>query len=210
MDAPELNGLVFIHADESCLGNQFADRARPGGAAGLLEVFDARRGWTRRDYFLSEPDTTNNRMALRSAIEGLRALRRPCRVVFYSDSNYLVQGMKEWIHSWAKRGWKRKGGAIENLELWVELARHAGRHTIEWRWVRGHAGHPNNEYVNQLALEAARHGKNSHGLAPSGFDAWLAARQEADSHLDFLDVPPADPFSADPKPPPPPPPPPEL
>ncbi|NIR45894.1 MAG: hypothetical protein GWN99_15805, partial [Gemmatimonadetes bacterium] len=81
--------LVYIHADESCLGNQFSGRRNPGGAGGLIEVFDEVRGWTRRDFQVFEPDTTNNRMALRSAIEGLGALTRPCQVVFYSDSNYL-------------------------------------------------------------------------------------------------------------------------
>ncbi|HEV2131283.1 MAG TPA: RNase H family protein, partial [Longimicrobiaceae bacterium] len=102
--------LVLIYADESCLGNQFLGRARPGGAGGVVEHFSDSRGWVRRDFWLSEPDTTNNRMAIRSALFPLRALRRPSRVVFTSDSRYLVDGMMQWIHGWAARGWRRKGG----------------------------------------------------------------------------------------------------
>ena len=196
--------LIFIHADESCLGNQFGDRANPGAAAGMIELFDPRQGWRRRDYYLSEPDTTNNRMALLSAILGFGALKRSCRAVFYSDSNYLIRGMKEWVHAWAARGWRRKGGRIENLDLWGDLVRVARRHTVEWRWVRGHAGDPKNEYVNRLAVEAAREQKDSGGLVPSGFDAWLEAEQERERYLKFFDLPPDFPFAPDPRPPPPP------
>lgn len=198
-------GLVYIHADESCLGNQFGDRANPGGAAGLVELFDRKRGWTRRDFYVSDPDTTNQKMALRSGITGLNLLTQRRRVAFYSDSGYLITGMKEWIHNWAARGWKRKGGPIDNLELWAELVEAASRHTIDWRWVRGHAGHPKNEYVNKLAVEAARGRKDSRGLIDSGFDAWITAEQERGRHLDFFDVPPEAPFRPDPDPPPPPP-----
>ncbi|MFQ5888776.1 MAG: ribonuclease H [Gemmatimonadota bacterium] len=194
--------LVYIYADESCLGNQLRDELRPGGAAGLIEKFDARRGWYRRDYWAHEPNTTNNRMALLSAILGLSALRRPCDVVFTSDSQYLVRGMKEWIHSWAERGWRRKGGAIENLDLWRELNRAARRHRVEWRWVRGHAGHPKNEYANCLAVRAAREERSTtEGLRPSRFDEWLQERIESGAFVDFLDVPPDDPFCPDPPPP---------
>ena len=205
MKTPEFSGLVYIHADESCLGNQFSDRATPGAAAGLVEVFDEKRGWTRRDYYVFEPDTTNNRMAIRSAIEALRTLKQPCRIAFYSDSSYLVKGMTEWIHSWARRGWKRKGGHIENLDLWIDLIKVIDdRHSIEWRWVRGHAGDPKNEYVNKLAVDAARGRKNSRGLIPSGFSAWLEDEQEKERYLDFLDLPPQQKFRPAPKPPPPP------
>jgi ribonuclease HI len=190
MNAPEFGDLVCIHADESCLGNQFSDRARPGAAAGLIELFDEKRGWTRRDYYVCEPDTTNNRMALRSAIEGLQALKQPCRVAFHSDSSYLIKGMKEWVSSWIARGWKRKGGPIENLELWQELKKTADRHKIEWLWVRGHAGDAKNEYVHHLVVQAARSQQNSKGLIDSGFDAWLEAQQEKGRFLDFFDLPP--------------------
>src|SRR5690606_18201195 len=138
------------YADESCLGNQFQGTARPGGAAGLLEHYRESDGWVRRDYWSSEPDTTNNRVAMRRALLPLDARRVPARVVFTSDSRYLVDTMTRWIHDWIRRGWRRKGGEIENVELWRELVDAASRHRIEWRWVRGHAGHPQNEYANYL------------------------------------------------------------
>ena len=192
--------LVHIFPDESCLGNQFRDRANPGAAAGMLERFDSRSGWYRRDYFRHEPDTTNNRMAIVSGILGLSALRRPCRVVFVSDSQYLVKGMKEWVHGWARRGWRRKGGRIENLELWQRLVVEASRHEVEWRWVRGHADNPKNEYANMLAVRAAKQRARSGGLVPSGFEDWLEARMEAGQFEDFLDVPSKEPFTPDPAP----------
>lgn len=188
-DTPAGETPVHIFADESCLGNQFTERANPGAAAGLIERFDERRGWARKDYYRSARDTTNNRMALESAILGLSALRRPCRVVFTSDSNYLITGMKEWVHSWAARGWRRKGGRIENLPLWKRLCRAAARHEIEWRWIRGHAGHPKNEYANFLAVGSATRQDRSPGLVESGFDAWLEAQMEAGRFEDFLDLP---------------------
>jgi ribonuclease HI len=178
--------LVFVFADESCLGNQFRDRARPGGAAGLLEFQHPERGWIRRDYWISEPDTTNNRMAIRSAILPLTALLRPSRVVFTSDSRYLVDGMTQWVHGWAARGWVRKGGEIENLALWKQLVEAARRHTIQWVWVKGHAGHPQNEYANHLATRAAATQKSSDGLVDSGFDAWIAEEQGKQRYLDFF------------------------
>ena len=97
----------------------------------------------RRDYWVSEGDTTNNRMALRSAIEGLRLLKKPCLVRFVSDSQYLIRGMNEWIGGWKARGWKRKGGPIENLDLWKDLDLESQRHEITWEWIQGHAGHAN-------------------------------------------------------------------
>ena len=177
--------LIYIYADESCLGVQFTDRDSPGGAGGLVEFWDG-SGWIRRDYWLSEPATTNNRMALRSAIEGLSLMKRACRVVFTSDSQYLVRGMKEWVHGWVRRGWRRKGGSVGNVELWQELVATARSHRVEWRWVRGHAGHAQNEYANHLATRAARSQDASHGLIESGFAAWLEDEREArEDYLDF-------------------------
>ena len=194
--------IVHIFADESCLGNQFQGRRNPGAAAGMLETFLEDDGWHRRDYAVFEPDTTNNRMALRSALEGLGSLRRRCDVVFTSDSQYLVRGMKEWIHGWAERGWRRKGGRIENLDLWKDLARVARRHRVQWTWVRGHADHPKNEYAHMLATRAAEEGEGTGGLVPSGFDPWVQREIDAGRFVDYLDVPPTgDDFEPDPAPP---------
>jgi ribonuclease HI len=135
---------------------------------------------TRWDYWISEPATTNNRMALRSAIEAFRVISRKggvFRVLFTSDSQYLVKGMTEWVYGWAKRGWRRTGGAIENLALWQELVDAARPHRVEWQWVRGHAGHPQNEYANDLAVAAAKEQSSSEGARTSGFDAWLDAQR---------------------------------
>jgi len=178
--------IVHVHADESCLGNQFQERANPGGAGGLVEFWKD-GAWVRRDYWISEPDTTNNRMALRSAIEALRGLRRPCTVRFVSDSQYLVKGMSEWLPGWKRRGWKRRSGPIENLELWRELDAQAARHRVTWAWVRGHAGHPRNEYANHLATAAARNGDSSGGFVASGFDAWIETQREKGRYLDFME-----------------------
>lgn len=183
---------VYVHADESCLGNQFQDRANPGGAGGLVEVW--REGaWERRDYWLAETDTTNNRMAIRSAIEVLRTLKRPCVVHFVSDSQYLVKGIAEWMPGWKRRGWVRKAGPIENLDLWKQLDQALTRHSVHPRWVRGHAGHPRNEYANHLATTAAKEQTQSGGLVVSAFDEWLDAERERGRYLDFQEfLPPAD------------------
>lgn len=183
---------IYIHADESCLGNQNTGRSSPGGAAGVLEVW--RDGqWERRDYWVSEPDTTNNRMALRSAIEPLTALRRPCRIVFVSDSQYLVKGINEWRHGWARAGWKRKTGAIKNLDLWQNLHEILDRHELKAQWVRGHEGHPENEYADHLATSAAAAQTQSGGLIPSGFEEWLEGERERGRLLDYHEfAPPAE------------------
>jgi len=186
-----MNQLVHIHADESCLGVQFADRDSPGGAGGLVEHWNGQE-WIRKDYWLSEPATTNNRMAIRSASEGLRLLRRPCRVVFTSDSQYLVRGMNEWIAGWVRRNWKRKDGPVSNTDLWKALLPEARRHQVQWVWVRGHAGHPQNEYANHLATRAARKQDATHGLRSSGFLEWLESEREKDRYMDFMEWAPPD------------------
>ncbi len=176
---------ISIYADESCLGNQFQARANPGGAGGLVEHWTSRR-WERRDYWVSEPDTTNNRMALRSAVEGLALLRkRPCKVHFLSDSEYLVKGMREWLEVWKANKWKRKRGEIANLELWQEVDRVASAHLVRWLWVRGHAGHPQNEYADHLATRAAKERTASGGLVESGYSAWL--EEQRDRYGRYLD-----------------------
>jgi ribonuclease HI len=171
---------LLVHADEACLGNG-TDPPNPGGAAGLVEV---RRGGAveRRDYAAAEPDTTNNRMALRSAILALELLgaRGRVQVTFVSDSNYLVQGMNDWIRGWKRRSWKN----VKNVELWQELDAIAALHDVTWKWVRGHAGHPKNEYANVLATTAAKDQRTTAGLVESGFLAWLAAEREKGRYLD--------------------------
>ena len=172
--------LVAVYADESCLGNG-REGSNPGGAGGLIEIVNRGR-LVRHDYWISEPATTNNRMALRSAIEALRILStkgQRCRVVFVSDSQYLVRGNTEWVYGWIKRGWRRSGGALENESLWRELAEVRSAHDVEWRWVRGHEGHPQNEYANHLATRAAAEQSQSNGPVPSQFEAWLASEREA-------------------------------
>jgi ribonuclease HI len=119
-------------------------------------------------------------MALRSGIEALRLLSAKGQrfsVVFTSDSRYLVDGMSAWVHDWMKRGWKRKSGSIENLALWQELVEAARAHRVSWRWVRGHRGHPQNEYANMLATRAAAEQSDSHGAVASEFEAWLGAER---------------------------------
>jgi len=182
--------LVFIYADESCLGNQFKGRARPGGAAGLVEFWHPEKGWVRRDFWSCEADTTNNRMAIRSAMVPLAALKHASRVVFTSDSRYLVDGMTQWVHGWAARGWKRKDGEVENVEMWRALMPVASRHQIHWRWVKGHAGHPQNEYANHLAIRAATQQIDSGGLVESGFETWIAEEQAKERYVGFFQMPP--------------------
>lgn len=177
--------IIYLYADESCLGNA-RNRGTPGGAGGLAEYWTGDH-WERRDYWISEPATTNNRMAIRSAIVGLSALKTSSRVIFTSDSQYLVKGMREWIQGWVRRGWRRQGGAVENVELWQELLREASRHEVDWRWVRGHAGHPQNEYVDHLATTAARRQTNSGGFIESGFTSWLESEREKDRYLEFYE-----------------------
>lgn len=169
--------LVAVYADESCLGNG-REGENPGGAGVLVEYRSAAGALTRHDLWVSAPATTNNQMALRSVIEACRALSakgRTLRIVFTTDSRYIVDGMTSWVHGWARAGWKRKTGPIENLALWQEALRAAGPHAIQWRWVRGHNGHAQNEYANDLAVRAAERQDASGGLVPSGFEAWATA-----------------------------------
>jgi ribonuclease HI len=175
-----------VHADESCLGNG-RDGRTPGGAGALIEV-GVRGVIERRDLYIHAPDTTNNRMALAGAVATfalLSAKGRRLRVVFVSDSEYLVKGMREWVPSWRARGWKRKGGSIENLELWQALLQAQSGHAVTWRWVRGHAGDPKNEYADHLAVRAATDQITSQAAEPSGFAAWLETRRGKGRYLDY-------------------------
>jgi ribonuclease HI len=176
--------VVAVYADESCLGNGKAG-ATPGGAGGLVE-FQTRTGaLVCRDFWISEPDTTNNRMALQSVIQAfthLSAKGERLSVVFTTDSRYLVDGMTQWVHGWARKQWRKADGKpVENLALWHEALTvvRAGGHEVEWRWVRGHAGHPQNEWANHLATTAAADQTRSDGLVESGFSAWVASQPAA-------------------------------
>ena len=134
----------------------------------------------RKDFWISDPATTNNRMALHSVIEAFRILSakgRRLRVIFTTDSNYIVKGMTEWVPVWESRGWTRKGGAIENVHLWKRAVEAVRAHDAEWVWVRGHDGHPQNEYANDIAVRAARELSSSGGAVESGFAEWLASRE---------------------------------
>ena len=132
---------VTIYSDGACLPNP-----GPGGWAVLL-----RSGKNEKVLTGSEVQTTNNRMELIAALQGLQALKQPCEVDFYTDSQYLHHGIDEWLPRWRARNWKRKDGALANVDLWQALDSAIQRHVIHWHWVRGHAGNQDNERVDRLA-----------------------------------------------------------
>jgi ribonuclease HI len=137
---------VEIHTDGACLGNP-----GPGGWGALL-----RYGRTERELVGGESDTTNNRMELMAAISALEALTAPCEVTLHTDSQYVMKGLTEWMPNWLRRGWKTAAGEpVKNQDLWQRLHAAAGRHKVHWRWVKGHAGHVDNERVDRLARQAA-------------------------------------------------------
>lgn len=137
---------VELHTDGACLGNP-----GPGGWAALL-----RYGQHERELTGAESLTTNNRMELMAAIAGLEALSEPCSVDLTTDSQYVRQGMTEWLPGWVRRGWKTAGGdAVKNRDLWERLQAATARHHVQWHWVKGHSGDPDNERVDTLARDAA-------------------------------------------------------
>ena len=133
---------VSLYTDGACKGN-------PGkGGWGVL----MRYGSHEKELFGGEAHTTNNRMELTAIIQGLAALKRPCAVVIYTDSQYVKNGMEQWIHGWKKNGWKTASKQpVKNEDLWQQLDRLATQHQIQWQWVRGHAGHTENERADALA-----------------------------------------------------------
>lgn len=146
----EKNKLVEIFSDGACSGNP-----GPGGWGTLLR-------WDGHEKELSgfEPETTNNRMELTAAISGLAALKRSCRVRLTTDSEYVKKGITEWIDGWVRRDWKNSQKKdVANRDLWEQLLEQSRRHQIEWCWVRGHAGHPENERCDELARAAIVAGK---------------------------------------------------
>ena len=133
---------VSLYTDGACKGN-------PGkGGWGVL----MRYGSHEKELFGGEAHTTNNRMELTAIIQGLAALNRPCAVVIYTDSQYVKNGMEKWIHGWKKNGWKTAAKQpVKNEDLWRQLDQLAAQHQIQWQWVRGHAGHAENERADALA-----------------------------------------------------------
>ena len=170
--------LVAVYADESCLGNgQRGDT--PGGLGALIEFRKTDGSIQRFDLWASEPDTTNNRMALRSVIDTYDAMSQKgnaLSVLFTTDSRYIVDGMTSWVRGWMARGWKRAQGPVENVELWQAAVAAVAAHETQWAWVKGHAGHPQNEYANHLATRAAAVQDRSDGLVLSSFEAWWNAQ----------------------------------
>ena len=137
---------VEIATDGACKGNP-----GPGGWGALIRAGDKEKELSGGDRL-----TTNNRMELTAAIEGLNALKRPCRVTLSTDSRYVMDGLTKWIKGWQKNGWKTAAKQpVKNADLWQALLDAAAPHRIEWVWVKGHAGHPDNERVDKLASDAA-------------------------------------------------------
>lgn len=133
---------VEIFTDGACKGNP-----GPGGWGALL-----RYGDHERELFGGERDTTNNRMELRAAIEGLKALSEPCRVTLTTDSTYVKNGINAWLAGWKAKGWKTAAKKpVKNVDLWQALDEQNARHEVTWAWVKGHSGHPENERADQLA-----------------------------------------------------------
>jgi ribonuclease HI len=131
-----------MYTDGACRGNP-----GPGGWAALLVA-----GRERKELSGAEPLTTNNRMELMAAIGGLGALKRRCKVMLYTDSKYVLQGVTEWLPNWKARGWRTAAkAAVKNQDLWQLLDAAAAAQDIEWHWVKGHSGHEGNEFVDQLA-----------------------------------------------------------
>ena len=133
---------VIIHTDGACSGNP-----GPGGWGVILDYTG-----TRKELYGGEADTTNNRMELTAAIEALKALTRPCKVEMHVDSQYVKDGITKWITNWQRNGWKTADKKpVKNVELWQALAEAIKRHDISWHWVKGHAGHSDNERADELA-----------------------------------------------------------
>jgi ribonuclease HI len=148
--AAPLSKTVEIWTDGACKGNP-----GPGGWGALL-----RYGSHERELFGGTPDTTNNRMELQAVIEALASLKERCHVIVHTDSQYVKNGIQEWMRNWIRRGWRTSDNKpVKNVELWQRLAAEVARHDVHWRWVRGHAGNPGNERADELAnrgVEAAR------------------------------------------------------
>jgi ribonuclease HI len=148
----KMGDLVEIFTDGACSGNP-----GPGGYGAIL-----RYGEATKEISGCHPNTTNNRMELTAVIEALRMIKRPCRIRVITDSNYVVKGMVEWISGWIRRHWlNSKKEPVLNRDLWEMLVELSRPHRIEWKWIRGHAGHKENERCDQLAREALKRCKQN-------------------------------------------------
>jgi ribonuclease HI len=137
-------GKVIIHTDGACSGNP-----GPGGWGAILDY-----NGTRKEIYGGEPQSTNNRMELKAAIEALNVLKRECDVEMHVDSQYVKDGITKWIHGWKRNGWKTADKKpVKNVELWQALDEAIKRHEISWHWVKGHDGHPENERADELARQ---------------------------------------------------------
>ncbi|WAT19099.1 ribonuclease HI [Aurantiacibacter sp. MUD11] len=137
---------VEIFTDGACKGNP-----GPGGWGAIL-----RSGGKEKELSGSDAETTNNRMELTAAIEALKALKRPCEIALHTDSKYMIDGITKWIHGWRRNGWKNAAKKpVANADLWQALEAAMEPHRIDWHWVKGHAGHPENERADRLASDAA-------------------------------------------------------
>lgn len=150
--APARNGVVEIYTDGGCEPN-------PGiGGWGAVLLYNEHR----KELSGGERKSTNNRMELTAAISALEALKRPSQIRLFTDSEYLMKGITEWMPGWKKRNWKRKGGELVNVDLWRRLDALNERHDISWRWVRGHTGVAENERCDELAAAEIRKIRRSH------------------------------------------------
>ncbi len=139
---------VLLFTDGACSGNP-----GPGGWGVIL-----RYGSTEKELSGGEAETTNNRMEMTAVLEGLNALKKPCHVTICTDSQYVLKGMTEWLPGWIAKGWKTADKKpVKNADLWQALQAAAARHHVQWQWVRGHNGHPENERADALAVAACKH-----------------------------------------------------
>ncbi|HEY5896761.1 MAG TPA: ribonuclease HI [Burkholderiales bacterium] len=151
--------VVEIYSDGACRGNP-----GPGGWGALL-----RYGQKEKELWGGEAATTNNRMELMAVIRALEALKRRSRVRLYTDSQYVQQGISSWIHAWKRRGWRTASKEpVKNIDLWQRLDELASRHEVEWHWVRGHAGHPENERADALANKGIPESNRNTPYDPAG------------------------------------------
>ncbi|MBU2992597.1 ribonuclease HI [Octadecabacter sp. 1_MG-2023] len=137
---------LFAYTDGACSGNP-----GPGGWGAVLIARDGDTVVKERDLKGGEAHTTNNRMELLAAINALETLSNASKLTLVTDSSYVKDGITKWIYGWKAKGWKKKGGEIKNIDLWQRLDEARNRHDVTWEWVKGHAGHPENERADELA-----------------------------------------------------------